>query len=191
MMSALIGLLGVVVGSVMSVLSQFVPYWLNKKGKVMIFMRFVYSEANGKPWGIQMDSMNNKLSFRIPLWIEITNTKGIPKIIRNVSLYAYYKGKLVAEFTQIQRVNSNITGDAIKGNNEKYTFVISAYHSERYRLLYSASQEKLENKAIDEIRVSYYDDKNKLHENHLVNVPQPFEWKVKDLINPDGWIEIK
>lgn len=191
MMSALIGLFGAFIGGVISLMGQFVPYLLNRKGKVMIFMRFVYSEANGKTWGIQKEDKQNTLSFRIPLWIEIINTKGIPKIIRNVSLYAYYKGKLVSEFTQIQRVNSDTNGNNIKGNNEKYTFVISAYNSERYRLLYSASKEKLESKAIDEIRVSYYDDKNKFHESHLANVPQPFVWKVKDLTNPDGWIEIK
>lgn len=185
-MSALIGLFGAFIGGVISVMGQFVPYLLNRKGKVMIFMRFVYSEANGKTWGIQKDTTSNTLSFRIPLWIEIINTKGIPKIIRNVSLYAYYKGKLVEEFTQVQRVDSSTIG-----NNEKYTFVISAYNSERYRLLYSASKEKLESKVIDEIRVSYYDDKNKFHESHLANVPQPFEWKIKDLTNPDGWIEIK
>ena len=191
MMSAVFGIIGAVMGAAISVMGQFVPYLLNRKGKVMIFMRFVYFEANGKPWGIQKNEEHNTLSFRVPLWIEIINTKGIPKIIRNVSLYAYYKGKLVTEFTQVQRVNSDTNGNGIKGNNEKYTFVISAYNSERYRLLYSASQEKLESKAIDEIRVSYYDDKNKLHENHLVNVPQPFEWKVKELNKPDGWIEIK
>ena len=181
MSSAVIGFIGVLIGAFATIIGQFIPYWIKKQGKAIICLKFVGDIRKGRPWGIY--NTDQGLSFHVPLWIEITNAKGVPLIIRNVSLSAFDNGSLVEDFTQIQAVNG-----IKQGNDEKYTFVIQGYDSQKYNLLYALRQNEINGHDIDELRIEYADVNNKVHRFHLMNIPDDFTWEPKEYDRPKEWI---
>lgn len=188
--SGAIGLLGAIIGA----LATLAATWLTKKletaGKVSLFAKMVYSKASDHKACGYYPSSAGGLYLRIPLWLDIANTSGISRIVRNVNLYAYSNKKEVAVFTQIQRLGDGENA-ILLGDNEAYTFVIPPNSACRFSVEFILKETELtpDQKAFDEIVLSYFDEKNRAHTFRLMNIE--FCWIAKEIPIKKQWIVLK
>lgn len=188
--SGIIGLLGAVIGALATLVATWLTRKLQESGKVSLFTKMVYSKSSvDKACGYYQCQTEPGLYLRIPLWLDIVNTSGISRIVRNVNLYAYSDKKQIAAFIQIQRLGDG--EDAILlGNNEAYTFVIPPNSACRFDVEFILKETELSpnEKEFDEIVLSYFDEKNRIHAFHLINVD--FCWAEKKIPMEKQWITL-
>ena len=154
----------------------------NSKGKVNIYVKSVYNKFKRTPWGFDPNGI-----FDVPLWIEIHNTKGKNEIIRNMNLKLYFQGKEVGKTVQISHVESG-ERKLSYGNEGAYSFLINPYSIERYELDFSAKKNEI-NSDFDEVRISFFDSKDKYKEYKLFEVKN--SWKVTINKIDDDWRLLK
>ena len=179
--SGLIGLLGAIIGALAAIASTWVAKKLQTTGKVSLFAKMVYSKSSvDKACGYYRCQNEAGLYLRIPLWLDIVNTSGISRIVRNVNLYAYSNKKEIAAFTQIQCIENN-GKTFVLGDNGAYTFVIPPNSACRFDVEFMLKETEVptEKKEFDEIILSYFDEKNCIHTFHLINID--FCWSVKQI----------
>lgn len=125
----------------------------------------------------------------VPLWLDVCNTSGIPRILRNVNLSAYSDKKEIAPFTQMQR-----SGDGEKavlfGEQESYTLVIPANSAKRFDLVFMLHEAELMSgeKDFDKLILTYFDEKNQIHAFHLAAIERC--WVRGSLPKPKEWIAL-
>lgn len=187
LISAGAALLGSVIGASATIMATILNKKMQEKGKVTLYMRHVASNS-GKNWGYYQGSRG--MYFRVPLWVDVINECGIPRIIRDINLYAYKEGKEVKEFTQIQRIGDG--ENAFKfGENEAYTLVIPERSSKRYNLEFMLRKNDINTKEqeFDQLVVMYFDEKNRKYVYNLEKIN--ICWKVGELENGKGWIRLR
>lgn len=184
--SAGAGLLGAVIGASATLLTT----WLNKKmqtsGKIALYARIVHlPAANNQTWGF-FSNKEGKLYMQVPVWLDVCNTSGISRIVRNVSLTALCKGKEIATFLQIQRYDTTKFGE-----DESYTLIIPANSAKRYSLLFVLDEKEIEeeNKDFDELILTYFDEKDIIHSFHFAYVDTC--WIIGALPREKKWITLK
>lgn len=184
--SAGAGLLGAVIGASATLLTT----WLNKKmqtsGKIALYARIVHlPAANNQTWGF-FQNKEGKLYMQVPVWLDVCNTSGISRIVRNVSLTALCKGKEIATFLQIQRYDTTKFGE-----DESYTLIIPANSAKRYSLLFMLDEKEIEeeNKDFDELILTYFDEKDIIHSFHFAYVDTC--WIIGALPREKKWITLK
>lgn len=166
--SALISAGAALLGAVIGAFATLAATWLNRKmqssGKVSLYAKIVYSKGKvNKPWGYYESQKDSELYMLVPVWLDVSNTCGIPRIIRNVNLYAYAGKEEIAPFTQIQRIGDG--EDAVLlGDNESYTLVIPANSARRFDLQFMLRKKELppDKKEFEELILTYYDEKNNI-----------------------------
>ena len=187
LISAGAALLGYVIGASATIMATILNKKMQEKGKVTLYMRHVASNS-GKNWGYYQGSRG--MYFRVPLWVDVINECGIPRIIRDINLYAYKEGKEVKEFTQIQRIGDG--ENAFKfGENEAYTLVIPERSSKRYNLEFMLRKNDIntEEQEFDQLVVMYFDEKNRKYVYNLEKIN--ICWKVGELKNRKEWIQLR
>lgn len=188
--SGVIGLSGAVIGALATLIATCLTRKLQTSGKVTLFARMVYSKSSvDKACGYYPCQTEPGLYLRIPLWLDIVNTSGVSRIVRNVNLYAYSGKKEIASFTQIQRIGDGESAISL-GNNEAYTFVIPPNSACRFDVEFILKERDLssDEKEFDEIIISYFDEKNRIHAFHLINID--FCWAVKKIPMKKEWIAL-
>lgn len=137
------------------------------QGKVKIYRKIVYSKfIQNQTWGFSTSTEG--LHFSIPMWIEIHNTKNKNEIIRNFNLALYNNGEKVSMMTQLN--HGNINGENLFfGDNGVYSFLVSPESIERYDLYFMVKKKDFEYN-FDEVRVSYYDTRDKHKEFKLLEI---------------------
>lgn len=156
------------ISSVITFLAQEVYKQLSKnQGKVKIYRKIVYSKIiSNQTWGFT--NSNDDIIFLVPIWIEIHNTKNKNEIIRNFNLALYNNGKKVTMMNQLS--DGIINGEKqYYGDEGVYSFLVSPERIERYSLHFMVKKKDL-NKNFDEVRVSYYDTRDKLKEFKLLGI---------------------
>ena len=169
---ALISAGAALLGAIIGALATLATTWLNKKvlssGKVSLYAKLVYSQKDFRSWGYYRSGINSGLFMQVPIWLDVCNTCGVSRIIRNVNLYAYDGKDEVAAFTQIQRIgDENAT---LLGDNESYTLVIPANSARRFNLHFILHEQELppDKKSFDELILTYFDEKNNIRAFHFV-----------------------
>ncbi len=165
LISAGAALLGAIIGAIASLATT----WLNKKvqssGKVSLYAKIVHSRGEiNRSWGYYRSSNKPGLFMQVPIWFDVCNTCGIPRILRNVNLYAYAGKNEIASFTQIQRIGDG--DDAILlGDKESYTLVIPENCARRFDMSFILYEQELppDKKEFDELILTYFDEKNNIH----------------------------
>ena len=162
--------------SIVSSISTFVITMLMERlGKVFIYTKIVNSTVSEQSWGF-IKNASGSLFFEVPLWIEIQNTANANQIIRDFNIHLYSKEGFLAKMMQAQYTKSTATtGDKITnkeitilGDNERYSFNIPARSLVKYRLAFTLNEQVLgKNKEFDELRISYYNTKNKQIVKHF------------------------
>ncbi len=165
MITAGAALLGAIIGALATLAST----WLNNKvltsGKVSLHVKNVYSKGDiNNPWGYYRSHSKSGLFMQVPIWLDVCNTCGVSRILRNVNLYAYAGKDEIGSFTQIQRVGD---GEQVTllGDNESYTLVIPANCARRFDMNFVLHEQDLpiEKKVFDALILTYFDEKNKIH----------------------------
>ena len=165
--SALFSLIGSFIGFLLQVIVSSI---LSNRGKVKIYIKSVYSKLMGRPWGFE-DSVSG-LVFTVPLWIEIHNTTAKKQIIRNLNLVLYKNNRQVVKMTQMNSYEK-LGQTLFYGDNGAYSFLIDAYEIKRFDL-YFAIYRKEVNDDFDEVRISYFDSKDKYHEFKIFEISEPW-----------------
>lgn len=176
--------------TVIMFIQDFVSHLLKNKGKINIYLRFVYSIMNEKGVGFYNNSYGG-MFFSIPLWIEIHNTKGIKQIVRNVSLKLYKNDKYIDEMTQITNTVKFGKGDYYYGNDGAYSFLMGDNEIQRFDLQYMyKKQNEGVNKTFDEVRISFFDNNDNEKEFTLIKIDKC--WSTENDYNIDykKWIKI-
>lgn len=188
--SGIIGLLGAVIGALATLIATWLTRRMQISGKVSVFVKMVYLKSStDKACGYYRSQLGPGLYLRIPLWLDIVNTSGVSRIVRNVNLYAYSKKKEIAVFTQMQCIVNN--GETyVLGDNGAYTFVIPPNSACRFDVEFMLKEAELssDEKIFDEIVLSYFDEKNRIHAFHLINVD--FCWVEKKIPMEKQWITL-
>lgn len=188
--SGVIGLSGAVIGALATLIATWLTRKLQTSGKVSLFAKMVYSKSSvDKACGYYPCQTEPGLYLRIPLWLDIVNTSGVSRIVRNANLYAYSGKKEIASFTQIQRIGDGESAISL-GNNEAYTFVIPPNSACRFDVEFMLKETELspDGKEFDEIVLSYFDEKNRIHAFHLINID--FCWIEKKIPMEKQWIAL-
>ncbi len=166
-------LLGAIIGAGSTIFSVWYSKRLQSKGKVCLYAKIVHERSTGKNWGFYKDDKLkiNDTILIIPVWLEVVNTCGIPRIVRDVNLYAYRKEFEIGKFTQIQSSKNKREEDKL-ANNESYTLVIPEKSAQRFRMEFILHKSQIEytDKAFDRIHLKYYDEKNIRHTCKFVDI---------------------
>ena len=134
LISAGAALLGSLIGAAASLLAVWLTKRVQASGKVSLYVKMVYSKSSShNPWGFYRSQQKQGLFFRVPLWLDVVNTCGIPRVIRNFNLYAYREETEVAPFTQVQRIGDGENAIPL-GDHESYSLVIPANSARRFDL---------------------------------------------------------
>lgn len=115
--------------------------------------------------------------------IELHNTKSRKQIIRNMNLVLYDRGEQVRKMRQVtfsEKANEKF----FYGENGAYSFLIDAYEIKRFDLYFAISQKEF-NSDFDEVRISYFDSKDKYHEFKIFEISEP--WIISKNKTDDDW----
>ncbi len=190
LISAGSGLLGAVIGAGATLLSTWLARRIQKNGKVTLHIKNVHSK-NGvhNTCGFYVSQNKSGLFMEVPVWVDVCNTSGVSRVVRNVNLHAYYQQQEVAEFKQAQATTDN--GKYIPlGENEAYTLVVPADSARRFNMEFMLHEEDLdqESKEFDELILTYFDEKNRIHAYHFLDIEKC--WIQGPLNVPMKWITL-
>lgn len=187
---AVAGLLGAIIGVIGTLVATLFTYWLQKHGKINMHVRLVHSKGNvNRPWGFYLSERRTQLYMSVPIWLDVSNTSGVSRIIRDFNLEAYYQGEFVAEFTQIQCISKD--GEKIPlGQDEAYTLVVEGNSARRYNMQFLLHQCDISknNKSIDELRFRYFDEHDKVQEFFFTKLDKC--WVQGPLPTKKEWISL-
>lgn len=155
--------------------------FLSHKGKVKLYIKSVYNRSNQKPWGFFQGISD--ILFQVPLWLEIHNTKSVKQVVRNLNLTLYLDHKKVGQTNQITST-SNDEEKFIFGNEESYSFLIQGNEIKRFNLYFVVGKNEL-NSDFDEVRLSYFDTKDRYHEYKIFDIITP--WAISNNKIDDDW----
>lgn len=188
--SAGAALLGSVIGAAATLFATWMTKKMQESGELSLHLKLVNTKGTiNKPWGFYKSQMNSGLFMQVPLWLDVCNTSGIPRILRNVNLYAYSNKTEVAAFTQIQRIGDGES--AVKlGDNESYTLVVPGNSARRFDLDFILHEQELpeDNRNYDELILTYFDEKNTIHAFRFTEVEKC--WTEGSLSVPKNWITL-
>ena len=164
MYSALFSLVGSFIGFL---LQTAVQYYISSRGSVNVYVKSVFNKVTQKPWGFHHSGIG--LTFDVPLWVEIHNTKSKRQIIRNMNLVLYSKGAPVTKMIQYS---------GFEQNEKSYQYGENGAYSS-----YDAVGCEF-----DEVWISYYDFKDRYHKSKLFDVKDP--WTITKNEIDDDWRKI-
>ncbi|MBQ7944595.1 MAG: hypothetical protein IJ326_11105 [Lachnospiraceae bacterium] len=129
--------------------------------------------------------------FIIPMVFELQNTTNTTCVIRDVSINLYYRGRYIAKMIQVGKFGNEENCKEYGGENQTYSFVVEAKSIRKVygTFMYAPKRENSEEYEFDEIRLKYYDEKNRMREFHVRYVNEP--WKQRNMDGDTDWIELK
>lgn len=177
-----------IIGSILTLITGIIAFAIQsliksiykRKGHLHIFYKHVQGKASNRKANIQKSGKHYQIS--IPLWIEFLNTTQVNKVIRDLNLVAFYKGKKVSEFKQINEYTDSRLPLANEGS---YSFLIEGHNIKKYEIYFLLMTEK----EIDEIKITYYNLKNRQKFFKFLT----FEKKLNpgDIKVENGWYKVK
>ncbi|WP_165210686.1 hypothetical protein [Streptococcus tangpeifui] len=178
LVGAVISLISTLIGMFAQTLFQ---NFLSHKGRVKLYIKSVYSQVNQKAWGFYY--FDTDMVFQVPLWLEIHNTKSVRQIVRNLNLTLYLNNQKVGQTIQ-STSKSNDTERYSFGDEGSYSFLIQGNEIKRFNLYFIVSKKELDSD-FDEVRLSYFDTKDRYHEFKIFDVMNP--WTTSRNKIDDDW----
>ena len=164
---------------------SYFTYILSNWGKVHIYIKSVYNKSTNEAWGFSKSP--NGMIFDVPLWVEFHNTKSTKQIIRNVNLSLYYRNKYICNMVQVTHYDTK-EGKESFGDNGSYSFLLDGNEIKRFDLEFILLQKDFKGEAFDEVRLSYYDTKDKHKEVTVFKLSS--SWKVTNNSIDDDWRKV-
>lgn len=185
-------LISALISIIVSCVSSWITLSLPKLKKPKIYVKFVGSRITESLSSLGYIKTAHGLSLHVPLWLDICNTTGVSKIIRNISLLAYKDSNFVAEFSQCQgnTNNPNKPGAIILGDEGAYTTVVPANSSKRLILEFDLLQGSIApgTNQFNKLWLSYYDENDRQLRYYLIDVDA--SWIKGTLVSPKQWITL-
>ncbi len=185
-------LISALISIIVSCVSSWITLSLPKLKKPKIHVKFVGSRLTESLSSLGYIETTHGLSLHVPLWLDICNTTGVSKIIRNISLLAYKDSNFVAEFSQCQgnTNNPNKPGAIILGDEGAYTTVVPANSSKRLILEFDLLQGSIApgTNQFNKLWLSYYDENDRQLRYYLIDVDA--SWIKGTLVSPKQWITL-
>lgn len=177
-------IIGAVIGFISSIGTTIVAELIKNQGKIKLYFKIVYSKnVNGRTWGFHHGS--DGLIFEVPLWIEAQNTSNATRVIRDLNIVLFRDGKELIQMTQINKNN-----DEWYGNEGAYSFVMQPRSLKKYDCHFVIRKNQMgENFQFDEIRICYFDEKNKVHIYPLETIER--SWELGNLNRVGIWKLVK
>ena len=125
------------------------------------------------------------------MFIQIQNTSDNPRIIRDFGLYAFLGDKEITKFIQAERIehkDKNGIRKKVFGNSEGYSFSIKPKSIGQYTLEYVLNENDVSSE-FDNLRIVYYDEKNKKRVYKLCSIEK--DWAEREYESDRDWIELK
>ena len=170
-------IIGAVLGAVLSFLASIgmviIQRLLDRKGKLSIFYKMVHSKFSEEPSGFYRRGAYSVI-LSLPMYFELQNTANTTRVIRDVCVLLYQDGKIVDKTIQAQRAVINTrSGGEDTGKEEinygsdkgSYSFVLPPRSIQRQEceFLLKVQDAEVKSKAFDELKIRYYDERNKEH----------------------------
>lgn len=115
------------------------------------------------------------------MWIELQNTSNAVRIVRDLNILLFKDGKEVSRMVQINQIN-----DDWYGNDGAYSFVLQPRSLKKYGLHFLIKKNEMGAKTLfNEIRLRYFDEKDKAHILPLYSIERC--WEVGKLNREDYW----
>lgn len=195
--------IGAGIGFVGSCLTMLTQSWMNKRGKLNIFYRFIYQKfSDGTGWGFGVSS-DGKKSFTVPVVFEFQNTSNTTRVIRDVSLLLYNGDKCIGKMKQLEYIH-NTQRNIIQGRMElketeyyfgtekgSYSFVLEPRSIQRQKCeyAYKINESEIDENRFDRIKACYYDEKNKAKYFDVKEING--NWETKHYKADEDWILLK
>jgi len=191
-LEVLLVVIGAVLGFALSIITTIVNKAIDKRGKLYIFYKLVYQKETTHKAGI--DEINGETYLMIPLYFELQNTSNTTRVIRDVCLYLYKNGRQVAKMIQIQYTKDSKTNEiknSFGGDKHSYSFALPpvSIQKQECEFVYKIPTAKIEDNMFDEIRFSYFDEKNNVME--CVFFPAVNGWNGIDFNYDNEYFELK
>lgn len=190
-MDWILSLIGGAIGFIASMCVLVVEKVWDKLGSLKIFYRIISGgEQIVEKFGTTRATDGTNL-FIIPMVFELQNTTNTTHVIRDVSINLYYQGRYIDKMIQVNKIENDENSKAYGGENQTYSFVVEAKSIRKVygTFIYTPKRGNLEEYEFDEIRLKYYDEKNRMREFHIRYVNEP--WKQKNIAGDIDWIELK
>lgn len=160
-------IIGAILGFVLSILTTIINKAIDKHGKMRIFYKLVHQKITEQKARIY--SSCGETFLVIPMYFELQNTSNTARVIRDVCLYLYNDGKKTAKMNQIQYTQNSKTKEitnSFGGEKSSYSFVLPplSIQKQECEFLYKLPSSKIDELPFDEIRFSYFDEKNRVME---------------------------
>lgn len=184
-------LIGGAIGFIASMCVLIAEKMWDKLGSLKIFYRIT---SGGKEdvdkFGVARATDGSKV-FIVPMVFELQNTTNTTNVIRDVSINLYYQGRYIDKMIQVGKFGNDENGKEYGGENQTYSFVVDAKSIRKIygTFMCAPKRENSEEYEFDEIRLKYYDEKNRMREFHVRYVSEP--WKQKNMEGDIDWIELK
>lgn len=185
-MDWLASIVGGIIGFVASIGALTAEKIWDRCEKLRIFYRIRDGKEPVDKFGTA-NATDGSLTFIVPMVFEIQNTSNMMRILRDVSLNLYYKGSFMDEMIQIGQFGNDEKAKEYGGDKQSYSFVIQPRSIQKVvgTFMY-VQKEDNENYDFDEIRIKYFDEKNRMKEHHIRFIKEP--WSQRYIKGDDDWI---
>lgn len=165
-------LVGGMIGFLSSIGMYIVERFVDRKGRIKVYYRFINHKNDQKSWGIR--DHGQEVALLIPAVFELQNTSNSTRVIRDLNAELYDGKSFVAKMIQIEcSVNTHTSGGKVKSEtteafgteNGSYSFVLPprSIQKQRVEFLLRIPKEETEKKQFNRIDISYYDEMDKKH----------------------------
>ena len=160
----------------------------DRAGSLKIFYVIRSSHRNAVDTFGTSDSSDGP-TFVVPLVFELQNTTNTTRVMRDVSVLIYKDGKYVDEMIQIgQSGEKDKKHQEYGDNNQSYSFLVEAKSIKKIygTYIYAPGSDPTKKQDFNEIRLRYFDEKNKSREYHIRYIDNP--WDQRDINGDENWI---
>lgn len=194
-------ILGAAIGFLASIGTMLVQHGMDTAGKLKLYCVVVKGDDPIESVGYKTSITEpGAISLLIPIKLEIQNTSNTCRVIRDVSMWLYKGGTSVAEMVQIQTVRHTktsgglVTSDSTSefgADKNMYSFVIQPRSIQRQHCAYAfkVKKEEIEKYMFDDIRLSYYDEKDRKHLFSVRKIENA--WSINQMNGDDDWVLLK
>ncbi len=156
--------IGAVIGFVASIGTVIVERILDRRGKLKLYYQISGGRNAVIPYGFQYTQAGS-MCFSMYMHIEIQNTSRTTRVIRDVNAILYKDGQPIDHMIQVtstKQSKGNVeTGSRSYGaENGSYSFVVEALSIQHQCCSFIYTNQS---KVFDEVRLRYYDEKDKEH----------------------------
>lgn len=171
---------------------------LDRVGRLKIFYKFIHVKFDDASWGVRNNI--DKQTLIIPFYFELQNTSYSTRVIRDLSVEAYFGEKRVFRLRQVERgeyskregdIVIDKTSETYGGEKGSYSFVLPprSIQKQKCEYVYSIMKADAEKYNFDRLKISYFDERDKKKE--YTAKTELTGWKMGTQKADHEWVRLK